>query len=207
MNITKTLIDAQNMVVETSKEKIYLLKDAIKAEDVAKVTKLVSEIKKEDPSLLNYVFKEEDGDNLAHIAVRAGNVEILAIIASSGIDLSAQNRRANTPICLAVQFMRTLTPKSTNEQRQNRKRIYQDISLLLIELDEKIEQTAYKKNLMRKDALDYLNKGINSPVVVATLQKRLAKSFGAIMGSSGLTKDSFSDQPLPIPRSGSVISR
>ncbi|MEQ9116400.1 MAG: ankyrin repeat domain-containing protein [Rickettsiales bacterium] len=158
----------------------------------------------------------EQGDTLLHLAIRNANPEAVKIIVENqeGVDLAAQNRRANTPLCLAVQLSKPNTQLYSAEQREALKTAFEKISLYLIEKDSKLHETAKIQNIMRKSVWDFLNKTVKNPKIREALNSKTmqllaseAKIPSVKKAAAETSKKESQVEKLQRQRQGRVVSR
>ncbi len=147
------------------------MKKHISDGNVAKVRELIREYN------FSPEVRFEQGDSILHLAVRSSYAEVVKAVLED-IDCSslfaAQNRRANTPICLAVQLSRPNTQLYDEAARLTLRSRFEEICLLLIDADTNIDLSVSLKNLMRKSAIDYLNKSVRNKVISEALEKKIS---------------------------------
>lgn len=171
---------------EAPKEVLESFYQAIRKNDIQRVTGLLQEYN------IPADHRYNQGDTALHLAVRHGNVDMVRLIVErmGNIDFTAQNRRANTALCLAVQLAKPNTQLYNEQQRAVLRERYEKICLVLIAKDPDITKTANLKNVMRKSAIDYLSKSVRNPVIRQALERRLLETVARESNVSQSVKDS-----------------
>jgi len=166
--------------------KAVLHGDVITAENVLKDSTLPSNI------------RFDQGDTLLHLAVRSASPKMVSLVLNyaKGIDFTSQNRRANTPLCLAVQLSKPNTQLYSPEEREKLKKSFEEICLLLIDKDPNVNETVKIQNIMRKSTWDFLNKTVKNPKIYKALNEKIIQILAREAKVSIVSKDTGESKAL-----------